>query len=125
MERNAKLPPASRRANKEPRGARSAAVAAVVLTVMVEEFVAMVPEAVIVDGLKVHDASLGSPEQEREMVPVNPVEFDTETELDPGDPGAEIFTTDWFEGTVAKNPGVIVKVCEAVPSLGLKLASPL
>jgi hypothetical protein len=72
-----------------------------------------------------HAAPTGSPEQESVMVPLNPVDDSTETELEPEDPGVEIATDDWFNGMAAKNPGVIVKESDWVVLLGLKLASPL
>jgi hypothetical protein len=61
-------------------------------------------------------------------VPLNPVDEDTLTEVEPEAPGAVIVT--WLEPTAAKKPGWIVNViggelvlpATAVP---LKLASPL
>ena len=58
------------------------------------------------------------------MVPVNPVEETTVTEVDPPDPGALTTTCDWLAGTFAKNPGWMVKVTGCVLLLGLKLRSP-
>jgi hypothetical protein len=41
-----------------------------------------------------HAAPAGSPKQERVMVPLNPVDDETDTELEPEDPGAEMATED-------------------------------
>jgi hypothetical protein len=59
------------------------------------------------------------------MVPLNPVDDETETELEPEDPGAEMATDDRFNGIAAKNPGVIANESDCVVLLRLKLASPL
>ena len=86
--------------------------------VMVEVVVAGVPAAVTLDGLNVQVAPTGSPEQERAMVPLNPVEFTTAREVVPADPGALTFTYAWLEAGATKNPGVIVKVSDCVVLLG-------
>ena len=83
--------------------------AATVVTVIPEEVVVSVPVAAIEDWLNRQVAPVGNPEHARVMVPVNPVEEETETEVEPDEPGAETSTCDWFEGTAAKKPGVIVK----------------
>jgi hypothetical protein len=126
MEKIAMLLRVSQGSRRGRRGERSKAVAvAVVVTVMVEEVVARVPVALIDDGLIWQAAPAGRPEQERAMVPLNPVEEDTETEVEPDDPGAEIVTVDWFKGTCAKKPGWMVKLNDCVLLLELKLKSPL
>jgi hypothetical protein len=51
-----------------------------------------VPVAFIEEGLNTHVAPAGSPEQARVIVPVNPVEDDTFTDVDPDAPGALIAT---------------------------------
>jgi hypothetical protein len=84
-----------------------------------------VPFAENDDGVMVHVASDGRPVQARAMVPLKPLEFDTLTELVPEPPGVAITTVDCADGIVAKNPGVIVKVCDWVVLLELKLESPL
>jgi len=66
--------------------------AAVVVTVIAEEVVVGVPVAVIGDWLNRQVAPLGNPEHARVMVPVNPVEEETETEVEPDEPGAETRT---------------------------------
>jgi DNA/RNA endonuclease YhcR with UshA esterase domain len=76
-----------------------------VLTVIVEVVVFNVPGAVIEAGLNVQAAPAGSAEQAREMVPLNPVEDETITELAPVEPGAEMVTDEALAGTAAKNPG--------------------
>jgi hypothetical protein len=70
------------------------APAAVVVTVIAEEVVVSVPVAAIEDWLNRQAAPLGNPEQARVMVPVNPVEEETETEVEPDPPGAEMGTWD-------------------------------
>lgn len=59
----------------------SRALAAVVETVIVAVVVLAVPFAVIVDGVKLQVASEGRPEQVKLIVPLNPVELMTATEL--------------------------------------------
>lgn len=85
-------------ANQRVKGRRpgecSMAAAAVVVTVIVGEVVVGVPVAVIDEGVNRQLAAVGSPEHVRVMVPLNPVEVDTETEVEPDDPGAEIATRD-------------------------------
>ena len=70
------------------------AVAAVVVTVMVEEMVIGVPEATIDEGVNEQAAAAGSRVQERAIVPVNPVEEEIVTEVKPDRPGAEIAIAD-------------------------------
>jgi hypothetical protein len=78
-----------------PGGSSLAVVpAAAVVTVIVEEVVDSVPGAVIEDWLNIQVAPVGKPEHARVMVPVKPVEEETETEVEPDDPGAEIGTCD-------------------------------
>ena len=71
-------------------GRRVAAVPLVVVTVTVELVVVAVPVALIEEGLNTHAAPAGSPEQAREIVPLNPVDEETATEVDPDPPGAVI-----------------------------------
>lgn len=87
----------------------AAVVTAVVLTEIETVAVLGVPLAVIDEGLKVQDASEGSPEHERVMVPLKLVELAIETDDCPDPPGDEIMTVDCAEGMAAKNPGVMVK----------------
>ena len=61
---------------------------------IVEEVVVGVPAALIEAGLNRQAAPTGSPEQARVMVPLKPVEEETETEVEPEEPGAEIVTVD-------------------------------
>ena len=68
------------------------APAMVVVIVIVEAVVARVPAAVTVEGLNVHLAPTGSPEHERVMLPLNPVELATASETVPADPGAVTVT---------------------------------
>ena len=100
-------------------------VAAFVVIVIEAAVVLAVPFAVIVAGVIVHAASEGRPEQARLIVPVNPVELETVTDVVPEPPGAEINTVDGTEGIAAKNPAVIVNDCDGVLLLALKLESPL
>jgi|HubBroStandDraft_4_1064222.scaffolds.fasta_scaffold593657_2 hypothetical protein len=65
-----------------------------VVTVIVAGVVVGEPAAVTDDGLNWQAAPLGSPEQERVMVPLNPVEEETLNEAWPEPPGAEIITVD-------------------------------
>jgi hypothetical protein len=58
------------------------------------------------------------------MVPLNPVELATASEVVPADPGAVTFTYAWLDEGATKNPGVIVKVNDCVVLLALKLKSP-
>jgi hypothetical protein len=92
--------------------------------VIVAVVVFAVPLAEIDAGEIVQVASSGSPEQASLIVPEKPEELDTETELAPLPPGDVTTTTDCVEGTVAKKPGVITKVCDCVELFSLKLASP-
>ena len=82
-------------------------MAALVVTVMETVVVLAVPAAEILAGAKVHVASDGRPEQARLMLPLNPLELETLTEVDPVPPGAEINTV-CPDAIAAKNPGVIV-----------------
>jgi len=85
--------PGSQWARKSCRGECSnSAAAAVVVTVIVDGVVVSVPVAFIEEGLNTHVAPAGSPEQARVIVPVNPVEDDTFTDVDPDAPGALIAT---------------------------------
>lgn len=70
------------------------AAAAVVVTLIAEEVVVALPVAFIEEGVNKQAAPEGRPEQERAMLPLNPVEKVTVTDVDPEDPGAEIFTCD-------------------------------
>jgi len=87
------------------RGAPSmlAAAAAVIVTVIVELVVLSVPVALIDEGLNTQVAPAGSPEQARLIVPLNPVDEDTLTAVEPDDPRAVIVTV--LEFTAAKKPG--------------------
>jgi len=95
-EKNMKLARASQLARCGRLGSWSAAAApaAVVVTLMAEEVVESVPGAVIVVWLNRQRAPVGSPEQERAMVPVNPEEEETLTEVEADCPGAETVTWD-------------------------------
>jgi hypothetical protein len=97
---------------------------AVVLTVTETFVVAAVPFAAMDAGLKAHFDSEGSPEQVKLMVPLKPLEFMTLIVVLPTPPGAEMETVDCAELTVAKKPGVMVKVWDWVVLLGWKLGSP-
>ncbi len=123
-EKSIKPPAASQCPKCRCPGDCSIAVAAVVVTMIPEVTVVSVPLAVIVGVLNTHAASEGSPEQERVMALLNPVDQVTATELDPDAPGAETTTCDWIEGTAAKNPGWMVTVIGGVLLLVLKLRSP-
>jgi hypothetical protein len=101
------------------------AVGAVVVTLIVAVVVAAVPLAVTDDGEKAHDASDGSPLHAKLIVPLKPVELETDTDDCPVEPGAEITTVDCDDEIAAEKPGVIVKVCDWVVLLALKLESPL
>jgi len=95
IEKNAKIPIASQRGKGACAGEESCAavvVAAVVVIVIVDAVVAGAPAAVTVAGLNAHLAPTGSPEHERVMVPLKPVEFTTASETVPDDPGAVTFT---------------------------------
>jgi hypothetical protein len=59
---------------------------------MVEEVVVAVPVPLIDEGVNWHAAPAGRPEQARVIVPVNPLEAETATEVDPEDPGVAIVT---------------------------------
>jgi hypothetical protein len=98
---------------------------AVVLTVTETLVVAAVPFAAMDAGLKAHFDSEGSPEQAKLIVPLKPLEFMTLIDVLPTPPGAEMVTVDSAELTVAKKPGVIVKLWDWVVLLGWKLGSPL
>jgi hypothetical protein len=98
------------------------ALAAVVVTVIVELVVVSVPVLLTVGTLKLQLASEGSPEQASVIVPVNPPEETTDTEVEPEDPGAEI-ETKAPRGIEAKKPGEIVNVIGGVLLLAAKLAS--
>jgi hypothetical protein len=104
---------------------KAAVVAAVVVTEIPTVVMLIVPLAETEEGLKVHVASDGKPEHANVMVPLKPVEFVTSSDDDPDAPGAVMPTTDEELGTWARNPGVIVKVCDCVVLLALKLGSPL
>jgi hypothetical protein len=73
----------------------SVAVAAVVVTKIETVVVFGVPFAAMVAGEKVQVVSEGKPEQPILIVPLNPVELDTATDVVPEDPGAETTTPDW------------------------------
>ena len=131
------FPPTSKLENSSPRPTihcpasqflvcceRAVAVDALVVTVIDTLVVVAVPFAVIDVGANMQAASDGSPEQARLMLPLNPLELETLTEVDPVPPGAEINTV-CPNGIVAKNPGVIVNDCDCAEVLALKLASPL
>lgn len=123
-EKNKKLASARKRRCDGCTGGSSMAVAAVVVMVILEGIVEMVPLARIDGGENVQAAPVGSPEHESEIVPVKPVDHVNEAWLCPDEPGAETTMVDNVLGTT-KKPGVIVKVCDCVVLLGLKLASPL
>jgi hypothetical protein len=84
-----------------------------------------VPFAVIDEGVNVQLDSEGKPEHASVIVPLKLVELETLTDELADSPGIETITVDCAAGTVAKNPGVIVKLTGAVVLLGLKLGSPL
>src|SRR5271169_2607123 len=65
---------------------RNIVVAALVVIVIEGLFILAVPFAVIVAGVNVHAASEGRPEQARLIVPVNPVELETVTDVVPESP---------------------------------------
>lgn len=71
-----------------------AAVPLEVVTVTAEEVVVAVPVALIEAGLNWQAAPAGSPEQASVMVPLKPVEEETEIEVEPEEPGAETVTPD-------------------------------
>ena len=98
---------------------------AVVLTLTDTLLVAAVPLAATEAGLKLHFDSEGSPEQAKLIVPLKPLEFRTLIDVLPVPPGAEIVIVDCAELTVAKKPGVIVKLWDCVVLLAWKLGSPL
>jgi hypothetical protein len=123
--KNIKPPTATQCLKDGRKDGCSVAVAAVVVTVIVEVLVAIVPDAAIVAGENWQAAPVGRPEQARMIVPVKPVEFETDIELCPEPPGAETITVDAAVGMTAKNPAVIVNVWDAAEALALKLASPL
>lgn len=87
-------------------------------------FVLAVPLAEIDAGVIVHVASDGSPAQVSAIVPLNPLELVTLTDVVPEPPGLAITTVDWADGMEVKNPAAIVKVCDCVVLLELKLGSP-
>lgn len=93
-ERNMKLARASRFVRCKRRGkfGMAAVLAAVVVTAIVGDAVVGAPVAVIDDWLNRQVAPEGNPEQERVMVPVNPVEVLTDTDVEPDCPGAAIVT---------------------------------
>lgn len=93
-EKNAKKTIASQREYEARPGEASFAVvaAAVVVTVIVDAVVAGVPAAATVEGLNVQAAPTGRPEHTSEMVPLNPVELATASEVVPADPGAVTVT---------------------------------
>jgi hypothetical protein len=97
----------------------------VVVTVITAADVFAVPFAAIVVGVNVQVVSEGRPEHARLIVPLNPVELDTLTDVVPEPPGSEITTADCAEGMAAKKPGVMVKVMGGVLLLVSKLLSPL
>jgi hypothetical protein len=98
---------------------------AVVFTVTVTFVVPAVPFAAMDAGLKAHFDSEGSPEQAKLIEPLKPLEFITLIDVLPTPPGAEMVTVDCAELTVAKKPGVIVKVWDWVVLFAWKLGSPL
>ena len=108
-EKNVKLARAIQRAEGRRSEECDAAVAAVVVIVTMPGVVAGVPAAAIVAGLNRHAVPAGSFEQEKEMVPLNPVEEERENGAVPEEPGAEIIIADCGEESAIKNPGVIVK----------------
>lgn len=69
-------------------------VGAVVDTVIVGDVVVGAPVAIIDDWLNRQVAPEGNPEHERVMVPLNPVEVFTDTDVDPDCPGAGTITSD-------------------------------
>ena len=73
-------------------GCSIATAVPVVVTVIVEVVVAAVPVAVMDAGANWHAAPAGSPKQASVMVPVNPVDVATASEIEPDEPGAEICT---------------------------------
>lgn len=77
---------------KRVGGSSVAAVVPVVVTVIVEIVVAAVPVAATDAGVNRHAAPTGSPKQASAMVPVNPVDDATASEIEPDEPGAEICT---------------------------------
>jgi hypothetical protein len=77
---------------KRVGGSSVAAVVPVVVTVIVEIVVAAVPAAVMDAGVNWQAAPTGSPKQASVMVPVNPVDEATASEIEPDEPGAEICT---------------------------------
>ena len=74
---------------------------AVVVMVRIAVVVAGLPLAVIDAGENVQVVSEGRPEQDKLIVPLKPVEFETDTELCPLRPGVVITTTAWLDGIAA------------------------
>lgn len=106
-------------------GSEEAVAAAVVVTVMVEVFVAYLLVAWKDAGLNAHAAPAGRPEHARLIVPLNPVDQETETDALPELPGADTTTVDCAFPIDARNPAWIVNGVGPALLLGLKLASPL
>ena|ERR1700722_1512122 len=93
IEKIAKPLRASQRGRGERVGGCSmATVVPVVVTVIVEVVVAGVPVAVMDAGANWHAAPVGSPEQASVIEPLNPVDDATASEIEPDEPGAEIWT---------------------------------
>jgi len=120
---NTRKPKASERPI-HPCGRVAVVVLAVVLTVMVDVFVANLLVPWKDAGLNAQVAPAGRPEQERLIAPLNPVDHETETCVVPEPPGAEMIIVGGADPVEAANPGVIVKPVGAL-LLALKLASPL
>ena len=69
---------------------RNRAAAPEVVTVIVPGTLMGVPVAMTEEGLNVQAAPVGSPEQEKVMVPLKPVEAAVENVVEPEPPGADI-----------------------------------
>lgn len=80
---------------------RIIAVGAVVVIVIVAFVAFMVPFALRLAGENVHLASDGNPEHANEIVPLNPVEFETFTSEVPLPPGVVMVTVEAEEGIAA------------------------
>jgi hypothetical protein len=93
IEKNIKLLNASQAvANGRIEGRSIALVPLLVVTVTVEAVVDAIPVVLIEGELNKQAAPAGSPEQARVIVPLNPVEEETATDVEPDNPGAEIIT---------------------------------
>src|SRR5215467_4929822 len=92
-----------------PCSCRSPVVGACVVIAMVAVVEPAVPVGFTDDGVIVHVASEGAPEQARLIVLPYPVEYWTAIEVCPDPPGAETITFGVLEVMEAKNPGVMVK----------------